>query len=49
MRKQYDFSKGVRGKFYHPNTHLKLPVYLEDDIAKKKSASSSAKPSRSAT
>lgn len=33
MKKEYDFSKGVRGKFYHPNVRLKLPIYLDDDIA----------------
>lgn len=30
---EYDFSKGERGKFYHPETQLDLPVYLEPDIA----------------
>lgn len=29
---QYDFSKGVRGKFYRPDTRLNLPIYLDDDI-----------------
>ena len=29
----YDFSKGVRGKFYRPDARLNLPVYLDDDIA----------------
>ncbi len=29
----YDFSKGVRGKFYRPDVRLNLPVYLDDDIA----------------
>ncbi len=33
MKKEYDFSKGERGKFYRPNAKLKLPVYLDDDIA----------------
>lgn len=33
MKKEYDFSKGVRGKFYRPDVRLKLPVYLDDDIA----------------
>lgn len=33
MKKEYDFSKGVRGKFYRPNARLNLPVYLDDDIA----------------
>ncbi len=29
---EYDFSKGVRGKFYHPDARLKLPIYLDDDL-----------------
>jgi hypothetical protein len=33
VKKEYDFSKGIRGKFYRPNAKLKLPVYLDDDIA----------------
>ena len=32
MKKEYDFSKGERGKFYHPEAALNLPVYLEEDI-----------------
>lgn len=34
MRKEYDFSKGVRGKFYRPNVELNLPIYLEPDVAR---------------
>jgi hypothetical protein len=33
MKKEYDFSKGARGKFYRPSVRLKLPIYLDDDIA----------------
>ena len=33
MKKEYDFSKGTRGKFYRPNVRLNLPVYLDEDIA----------------
>jgi hypothetical protein len=33
MKKQYDFSKGVRGKFHRPDAKLRLPVYLEPDAA----------------
>ena len=33
MKKEYDFSKGERGKFYHPNAQLNLPIYLEPDVA----------------
>jgi len=32
MRKEYDFSKGVRGKFYKPNIQLNLPVYLDSEV-----------------
>ncbi|MBI4672865.1 MAG: hypothetical protein HY741_14515 [Chloroflexi bacterium] len=33
MKKEYDFSKGTRGKFYRPNVRLNLPIYLDEDIA----------------
>ena len=33
MKAEYDFSKGERGKFYHPDIELNLPVYLEPEIA----------------
>ncbi len=33
MKREYDFSKGVRGKFYRPGVHLLLPIYLEEDVA----------------
>ncbi len=33
MKKEYDFSKGVRGKFYRPNARVNLPIYLDEDIA----------------
>lgn len=33
MKKEYDFSKGERGKFYRPDVELYLPVYLEQDTA----------------
>ena len=29
MRKEYDFSKGVRGNFFRKNMHLKMPIYLD--------------------
>jgi hypothetical protein len=32
MRKEYDFSKGVRGKFYKPDSKLNLPVYLDSEV-----------------
>jgi len=34
MKKEYDFSKGERGKFYKPDVQLNLPVYLEPDVKK---------------
>ena len=32
MKQQYDFSKGVRGKFYNPQAVFKLPVYLDEQV-----------------
>ncbi|MBZ0156850.1 MAG: hypothetical protein K8I29_11665 [Alphaproteobacteria bacterium] len=32
MKKEYDFSKGERGKFYHPKAELHLPIYLDKDV-----------------
>ncbi len=32
MKTEYDFSKGARGKFYHPDAVLSFPVYLEPDV-----------------
>jgi len=29
MKKEYDFSKGVRGKFYRKGADLRLPIYLD--------------------
>lgn len=29
MRREYDFSKGVRGKFYRKDAELRLPIYLD--------------------
>jgi DNA-directed RNA polymerase subunit F len=31
MKKEYDFSKGVRGKFYQSNVKTNLPIYLDED------------------
>ncbi len=30
MKKEYDFSKADRDKFYHSDIKLNLPVYLDD-------------------
>ena len=32
MKEEYDFSKGERGKLYHEDTELYLPVYLDPEI-----------------
>lgn len=32
MKEEYDFSKGERGKFYHPEAAFSFPVYLEPDV-----------------
>lgn len=32
MKEEYDFAKGVRGKFYRPGATLQLPVYLDDEV-----------------
>ena len=32
MKKEYDFSKGERGKFYRPDAKLNLPVYLDSQV-----------------
>ena len=34
MKKEYDFSKGERGRFYHPDAELYLPIYLEPGMMK---------------
>jgi hypothetical protein len=43
MKKEYDFSKGTRGKFHHNDSKINTPIYLDEDnlkyiekIAKKK-------------
>ncbi len=33
MKKEYDFSKGERGKFFCPDVELNIPVYLEPQVA----------------
>ena len=34
MKKEYDFSKAVQGKFYRPVEDLELPVYLDKRVKK---------------
>ena len=31
MKKEYDFSKATRGKFYRQGLQLRLPVYLDEE------------------
>jgi len=31
MKKEYDFSKGVKGKFFIPEKDIELPVYLDKE------------------
>ncbi len=31
MKKEYDFSKGIRGKFYKPDLQLNVPIYLDPE------------------
>jgi hypothetical protein len=33
MRKEYDFSKGKRGKFYRPDMKLNIPIYLDEEVS----------------
>ena len=35
MRREYDFSKAVRGKFYRKGAELRLPIYLEPKLQRK--------------
>ena len=32
MKRTYDFSKGVRGKFYRKGAGLRMPIYLESKL-----------------
>ena len=32
MKKEYDFSKGERGKFFQKDVEFNLPIYLEDEV-----------------
>ena len=35
MKREYDFSKAVRGKFYREGGELRLPIYLDPKLQKK--------------
>jgi len=32
MKREYDFSKAVRGKFYRKGADLRLPIYLDSQL-----------------
>ena len=32
MKEEYDFSEGVRGKFFRSSARLNLPVYLDTEV-----------------
>ncbi len=35
MRKEYDFSKAQRGKFYRKGAQLRFPIYLDLPLQKR--------------
>jgi cytidylate kinase len=35
MKREYDFSRGVRGKFYRKGAELRLPIYLDAKLQRK--------------
>ena len=35
MKREYDFSKAVRGKFYRKGAELRLPIYLDRKLQSK--------------
>ena len=32
MKREYDFSNAVRGKFYRKNAEVRLPIYLDAKV-----------------
>jgi len=32
MKPEYDFSRGVRGKFFRKDAEIRLPIYLNADV-----------------
>ncbi|MQM29628.1 MAG: hypothetical protein CRU78_03390 [Candidatus Accumulibacter phosphatis] len=43
MKDHYDFSKGVRGKFYASDAVVRLPVYLDEQVERYLAAKADAK------
>jgi hypothetical protein len=35
MRREYDFSKAIRGKFYRKGAELRVPIYLDRKLQRK--------------
>jgi hypothetical protein len=35
MKREYDFSKAVRGKFYRKEAEIRLPIYLDAKLQRK--------------
>jgi len=33
MKKEYDFSKAERGKFYRSDVKLNIPIYLDEEVS----------------
>ena len=33
MKKEYNFTNGVRGKFFAKNAKFNLPIYLDEDVS----------------
>ena len=32
MKREYDFSRGERGKFYQPDAQFNIPIYLDEEV-----------------
>ncbi len=32
MKDEYDFSNGIRGKFYREDANFNLPIYLDNEL-----------------
>jgi hypothetical protein len=43
MKDHYDFSKGVRGKFYRRDAVFHVPIYLDEDVERYIAARATAK------
>ena len=33
MKRNYDFSKDERGRFYRPDMKLNIPIYLDEEVS----------------